>query len=64
MSQNGTKNNPTEKKNKPVFVRGIKPSTKEWLDKKVDADAPSIPRVIKRIVEEEHRREIEQKRKR
>jgi hypothetical protein len=63
MSQNGAKNKSGNNK-KPVFVRGIQPSTKEWLQSKVDPDAPSIPRVVKRIVENEHRREIEQKRKR
>lgn len=64
MSQNKTKDNPTPDKNKPVFLRGLKPSTREWLQTKKDEDAPTVPRVVKRIVEDEHRREIEQKRKR
>ena len=63
MSQNRPKNKPAPNK-KPVFVRGILPSTKEWLQGKVDDDAPSLPKVVKRELEEAHRREIEEKRKR
>ncbi len=63
MSQNGTKNKSPENK-KPVFVRGLQPSTKRWLQRKVNEDQPSIPKVVKKIVEDEHRREIEQRRKR
>ena len=63
MSQNSSKNKPDVNK-KPVFVRGIQPSTKEWLESKVDRDSPSVPKVVKKIVEEEHRREKEQKRRR
>ena len=63
MSQERTKNKPKVDR-KPVFVRGIQPSTKEWLQGKVDDDSPSIPRVVKKIVEDQHRREIEEKRRR
>ena len=63
MSQNRPKNKPGPDR-KPVFVRGIQPSTKEWLQSKVDDDSPSIPKVVKKILEEEHRRDKEQKPKR
>lgn len=60
MSQKSAK----DKHKKPIFVRGIRPSTKEWLQGKVDRDSPSVPKVVKKIVEDEHRREIERSRKR
>ena len=63
MSQNRPKNKPAVDK-KPVFVRGIKPSTKEWLQGRVDDDAPSLPKAVKRELEEAHRRALEEKRKR
>lgn len=62
MSQNGSKNKPVGDK-KPVFVRGIRPSTKEWLNTQIDRDAPTIPKVVKRIVEDEHRRQKEQRKR-
>jgi hypothetical protein len=63
MAQNDGKNQSIDKKNKPVFVRGIKPSTKEWLNQQINDDEPSLPKVVKRIVEDEHRRQTGNKRK-
>jgi hypothetical protein len=63
MAQNDSKNQSVDKKNKPVFIRGIKPSTKEWLNEQINADEPSLPKVVKRIVEDEHRRQTGNKRK-
>jgi hypothetical protein len=62
MSQNRPKNNPDADK-KPVFLRGLKPSTKDWLDKQINRDTPSRPAVVREIVERA-RRDEESRRKR
>lgn len=62
MSQNGPKNKAATDK-KPIFVRGVKPSTKEWLQSKINEDAPSVPKVVKNIVEDAHRREKDQRKR-
>jgi len=63
MAQNDSKNQSVDKKNKPVFVRGIQPSTKRWLEDQKDEDAPTLPKVVKRIVEDVHRERTGNKRK-
>jgi len=61
MAQNAKKRHVDAKKVKPVFVRGLKPSTAKWLREQIDDDNPSLPKVVKKIVEDEHRRKTERK---
>lgn len=46
------------------FVRGIRPTTADWLRAQVSEDAPSVPAVIRDIVEEKRRKAEQINRKR
>lgn len=56
MAQKDEKRQPKKKKYNGVLVRGIKPSTVEWLDRQKNDDEPTKPAVIRRIIEDERRR--------
>lgn len=56
MAQNTNKQQARKKKSKGIFVRGIKPSTKDWLSQQVNPDDPSVPAVIRKIVEKHKRK--------
>lgn len=60
MSQNNEKNHKAPQK-KPIFLRGLLPSTQEWIDRQIDKDAPSRPKVVKRILEEQQRQQTGKK---
>lgn len=57
MSQSNEKNHKDDNK-KPIFLRGLKPSTKKWIDQQINEDEPTRPAVVRRIVEEEKRRQV------
>lgn len=57
MSQNDKKGQPKKKKYNGVLVRGIKPSTVDWLEKQKNEDKPTKPAVIREIIEQERRRQ-------
>lgn len=45
-------------KRKGIFVR-IKPGTLDWLRERVNDDEPSVPAVVREIIEEERRRQTQ-----
>jgi hypothetical protein len=57
MPRKGTKGQPKDKKYNGVLVRGLKPSTVDWLEKQKDRDKPTKPAVIREIIEQERRRQ-------